>query len=53
MHGDRAIMDREVAKHLEAWEAAGRTSRPYLMHNLYFALGDDAPGRLEREPRTI
>jgi alkanesulfonate monooxygenase SsuD/methylene tetrahydromethanopterin reductase-like flavin-dependent oxidoreductase (luciferase family) len=47
MHGDPAIMDREVAKHLEAWEVAGRTTRPYLMHNLYFALGNDAPRRLD------
>jgi alkanesulfonate monooxygenase SsuD/methylene tetrahydromethanopterin reductase-like flavin-dependent oxidoreductase (luciferase family) len=46
MHGDPQIMEREKAKHLAAWEAAGRDRRPYLMNGVFFALGQDAPRRL-------
>ena len=29
-------------RHLAAWDAVGRTERPYLMNSLWFALGDGA-----------
>ena len=38
---DRPTLDAEVRRHLDAWEAAGRTVRPYLMNSLWFALGDN------------
>ena len=47
MHGDHGIMQRAIARHLEAWNAAGRTTRPYLMNGVFFALGDGAEERLE------
>lgn len=40
MDADRPTLDTEVRRHLEAWERAGRTQRPYLMNSLWFALGD-------------
>ena len=44
---DLDTLRREVRNHLDAWEAAGRTTRPYLMNSLWFALGgDDAQQRL-------
>jgi alkanesulfonate monooxygenase SsuD/methylene tetrahydromethanopterin reductase-like flavin-dependent oxidoreductase (luciferase family) len=47
MHGDLSIMKRAVEEHLGAWEAAGRTTRPYMMHCLWFALADDGQRRLD------
>jgi alkanesulfonate monooxygenase SsuD/methylene tetrahydromethanopterin reductase-like flavin-dependent oxidoreductase (luciferase family) len=38
----------EVEAHLDAWERAGRSERPYLMTSCWFALGDNAEARLER-----
>jgi len=34
-----------------AWEAAGRDTEPYRMTSFWFALGDDAPGRLRAYAR--
>jgi alkanesulfonate monooxygenase SsuD/methylene tetrahydromethanopterin reductase-like flavin-dependent oxidoreductase (luciferase family) len=31
-----------------AWREAGRTDAPHISASLWYALGDDAPGRLER-----
>jgi alkanesulfonate monooxygenase SsuD/methylene tetrahydromethanopterin reductase-like flavin-dependent oxidoreductase (luciferase family) len=35
-----------VQSHLEAWDKAGRSERPYLVNSLWFAFGDDAERRL-------
>jgi alkanesulfonate monooxygenase SsuD/methylene tetrahydromethanopterin reductase-like flavin-dependent oxidoreductase (luciferase family) len=40
-------MKAAVKSHLDAWEAAGRSERPYLMNSLWFALGDGADKRLD------
>ena len=39
-------MKAEVQAHLDAWEHAGRSQRPYLVNSLWYALGDDAQQRL-------
>jgi alkanesulfonate monooxygenase SsuD/methylene tetrahydromethanopterin reductase-like flavin-dependent oxidoreductase (luciferase family) len=39
-------MSAAVRVHLDAWEAAGRNHRPYLMNSLWFALGEGAEQRL-------
>ena len=39
-------MTKAVRSHLDAWEVAGRSERPYLVNSLWFALGDDAERRL-------
>jgi len=41
MDVDRQTLDTQVRAHLDAWERAGRSERPYLMNSLWFALGDD------------
>jgi alkanesulfonate monooxygenase SsuD/methylene tetrahydromethanopterin reductase-like flavin-dependent oxidoreductase (luciferase family) len=42
MTADRPTLQAEVRRHLDAWEKAGRSQRPYLMNSLWFALGDGA-----------
>jgi alkanesulfonate monooxygenase SsuD/methylene tetrahydromethanopterin reductase-like flavin-dependent oxidoreductase (luciferase family) len=39
-------MKAAVESHIDAWEAANRNERPYLMNSLWFALGDGAAQRL-------
>jgi alkanesulfonate monooxygenase SsuD/methylene tetrahydromethanopterin reductase-like flavin-dependent oxidoreductase (luciferase family) len=37
----------EVKTHVDAWERAGRSERPYLVNSLWYALGDNAKQRLD------
>lgn len=37
----------DVASHVEAWDRAGRSERPYLVNSLWYALGDNAKERLD------
>ncbi len=37
----------EVAAHVDAWEQAGRSERPYLVNSLWYALGDKAKQQLD------
>jgi alkanesulfonate monooxygenase SsuD/methylene tetrahydromethanopterin reductase-like flavin-dependent oxidoreductase (luciferase family) len=39
-------MKAEIVLHLDAWEKAGRSTRPYLVNSLWYALGDNAQQRL-------
>jgi hypothetical protein len=39
-------MKAEVKAHLDAWEQADRSARPYLVNSLWYALGDNAKQRL-------
>jgi alkanesulfonate monooxygenase SsuD/methylene tetrahydromethanopterin reductase-like flavin-dependent oxidoreductase (luciferase family) len=41
------VMKAEVKAHLDAWEQAGRSARPYLVNTLWYALGDNAKQRLD------
>ena len=43
---DVAAMKGEVQAHVDAWERAGRSARPYLVNSLWYALGDNAQERL-------
>jgi alkanesulfonate monooxygenase SsuD/methylene tetrahydromethanopterin reductase-like flavin-dependent oxidoreductase (luciferase family) len=36
----------EVERHVAAWDAAGRSERPYLINAVWYCLGDDAAQRL-------
>jgi alkanesulfonate monooxygenase SsuD/methylene tetrahydromethanopterin reductase-like flavin-dependent oxidoreductase (luciferase family) len=47
MHADLQVMQNAVTSHLDAWQAAGRTSHPYLTNGVFFALGPDAQPRLD------
>lgn len=37
----------EVKQHVDAWERAGQSERPYLVNSLWYALGDHAEQRLD------
>jgi hypothetical protein len=37
----------EVKDHVDAWQRAGRSQRPYLVNSLWYALGDNAEQRLD------
>ena len=39
-------MKTQVQAHLDAWEQAGRATRPYLVNSLFYVLGDGARQRL-------
>ncbi len=46
MSADLSTLRSEVRAHLDAWDASGRTVRPYLMNSLWFSLGQGAERRL-------
>jgi alkanesulfonate monooxygenase SsuD/methylene tetrahydromethanopterin reductase-like flavin-dependent oxidoreductase (luciferase family) len=46
MTADPQTLKAGVQRHLDAWESAGRTARPYLMNSLWYALGPDSDQRL-------
>jgi alkanesulfonate monooxygenase SsuD/methylene tetrahydromethanopterin reductase-like flavin-dependent oxidoreductase (luciferase family) len=46
MSVDPRTLRLEVERHLSAWDAAGRSDRPYLMNSLWYALGEDAEQNL-------
>jgi alkanesulfonate monooxygenase SsuD/methylene tetrahydromethanopterin reductase-like flavin-dependent oxidoreductase (luciferase family) len=48
MSVDPKTLELEVERHLSAWDAAGRSDRPYLMNSLWYALGEDAGQQLSR-----
>ena len=37
----------DVKNHIDAWDQAGRSKRPYLVNSLWYALGDNAEQRLD------
>ena len=47
MSVDVAAMEQEVQAHVDVWEKAGRSERPYLVNSLWYALGDNAQQRLD------